>query len=111
MFGEALLGPFPDGWRIFRDKNREWGFKKHGSGDLTKEDPRLWTMPDEWVIHCCSYEEHESCAESCHALREDGLSDRWFFNIVTKEKRTNDPRLDLQGLGAGGVRLDRFILV
>lgn len=114
MFGEALFGPLPDGWAFFRDKYRKWCFKMQDTDHVVREDPRLWPLSEEWTTHFCSFDdEQNSCTESCRAARPDPMtaSNEWFFNKATKERRTMDPRLDVQGLESGGVLLDHFVLV
>jgi hypothetical protein len=114
MFGEALLGPLPEEWLCIIRKNRKWCFQERGSGKKTWEDPRLQPLASPWQIHFCNFANEAglcggTCEEKCDETGQ--LIDRYFFNTQLKEKSKNDPRLDVEGLEAGGIGLHSFTLV
>ncbi|KAF1932475.1 HET-domain-containing protein [Didymella exigua CBS 183.55] len=113
MFGEGLLGPLPEGWSCEMHSSREWCFRKDDK-TATWEDPRLWPLPSSWASHLCDMSvDHSPCDENCK-MEKDGageLTERWFYNVETKEKTREDPRLDVQGLEAGGVALQSFTIM
>lgn len=114
MFGEALLGPLPNDWTFSLDGCRTWCFRRQGSDDLEREDPRLWSMPSGWITRYDSFDEEQGTSGERSGLDNQTAangSERWFFNTDTKERRRTDPRLDIQGLESGGVSLDHFLLI
>ena len=114
MFGESLLGPLPDGWLCVKHDDGRWCFRQQGSGKRMWEDPRLWPMPSHWQTHFCAFDdENGPCGGDCGlACQNTGLlMNRWFFNTQSREKIQDDPRLDVQGLEAGGIELESFTLV
>ncbi|CAO2654551.1 Nn.00g112840.m01.CDS01 [Neocucurbitaria sp. VM-36] len=116
MFGQGLLGPLPEDWKCLITDNRKWCFQKRGSEKRTWEDPRLWPLPSHWQAHVCDVDDTNGpCEGSCELEydRADAgqLTDRWFFNTESKEKSNDDPRLDVQGLAAGGISLQSLTLV
>ena len=111
MFGESLLGPLPDDWLCVKHDYRRWYFRQQGSEKRIWEDPRLWPMPSHWQAHFCDFDDSNSpCDGSCELAYEEA-GHRWFFNTQSKERSEYDPRLDVQGLEAGGIELESFTLV
>ncbi|KAI0149059.1 heterokaryon incompatibility protein-domain-containing protein [Pestalotiopsis sp. NC0098] len=115
MFGEALLGPFPEPWACVKDSGlgRHWCFGNRQGGKLTLEDPRLWPVPSPWQVHYCDMDsENGPCTGDCQEHREDStLRSRYFLNKESGERSQNDPRLDIAGLEKGGIVLDTFTLI
>lgn len=114
MFGQGLLGPLPKDWLCIIHSNRRWCFRKQGSEKKTWEDPRLWPLPSHWQAHFCDFDNNcGPCDGSCELAydKADQLMSRWFFNTQSKKKSNDDPRLDVQGLEAGGIALQSFTLV
>ena len=113
MLGEGLLGPLPDGWSCILDHTRIWCFGKEGSENLTREDPRLWLLPAPWKAHFCDFKNEDGpCDGTCETDNDKAsqLNERWFYNTQSKEKTVEDPRLDVQGLEAGGIALQCFTI-
>ena len=114
MFGQGLLGPLPEDWLCIIHDNRRWCFRKQGSEKRIWEDPRLWPLPSHWQAHYCDFDnENSPCNGSCELEYDKAsqLMDRWFFNTQSKERSNDDPRLNVQGLEAGGIALQSFTLV
>ncbi|KAL5312957.1 hypothetical protein ACEPPN_019383 [Leptodophora sp. 'Broadleaf-Isolate-01'] len=114
MFGEGILGLLPEPWSYVLDHNGRWRFKNGTSGKLTWEDPRLWPLSSPWQVHFCDYnDKSEPCRGGCVDKQgEEGNSMKhYWFNVETKHKSRDDPRLDLAGLEQGGIVLETFPLV
>jgi hypothetical protein len=114
MLGQGLLGPLPEDWLCVIHDNRRWCFRKQGSEKRMWEDPRLWPLPSHWQAHFCDFDnDNGPCDGSCELEYDKAgqLMDRWFFNTQSKERSNDDPRLDAQGLEAGGIALQSFTLV
>ena len=115
MYGEFLLGPLPDDWLCVKHEDRRWCFRQQGSEKRTWEDPRLWPIPPHWQAHSCDFDDDNNgpCDGGCELAYEKAgqLMNRWFFNTQSKERSKDDPRLDVQGLEAGGIELESFTLV
>lgn len=68
-------------------------------------------MPSHLQAHFCDFGGtkgpcHGSCEVACDEAGQ--FTDRWFFNTQSKERSKDDPRLDVQGLKAGGIELESF---
>lgn len=118
MYGEALLGAFPEPWICKMDRpSRQWCFDHRQGGQQTLEDPRLWPVPHPWQVHFCDMSNDQGpCAGTCAESHADEngkprLGLRFFFNTESKVKTRYDPRLNLAGLEEGGIVLDTFTIL
>ncbi|KAJ4366134.1 hypothetical protein N0V83_007769 [Neocucurbitaria cava] len=114
MLGEGLLGSLPPGWMGVMHETRKWCFQTTDSALRTWEDPRLWSLPGHWQAHFCDIENKgESCQGACEIeyVRGARLADRWFLDMMSGERRREDPRLTIEGLEEGRVVLEAFELV
>jgi hypothetical protein len=114
MHGEGVLGPLPEGWSSERHNNRKWCFRRGDSEAVTWEDPRLWPLPVPWVTHSCDIKDDDGpCDGTCETNNGNvgQLTERWFYNVYSKERSVDDPRLDVQGLEAGGIPLKTLTIV
>lgn len=52
MYGEALLGPFPQGFSVVMHHRKaevfHWAYRNDRTGELLLEDPRLPELPSDW---------------------------------------------------------------
>lgn len=101
--GIALLGPFPEHWRvqILNDFTGQFGtyrFFNAQTGALSDEDPRLGPLRG-W--------------ERMSVVRtgDDPATFQCFRNNITGEVIKSDPRVSPEGLAARGVGVTTFSLV
>ncbi|KAI1387256.1 HET-domain-containing protein [Hypoxylon trugodes] len=107
MFGEALLGPFPESWKfILHREGEEDGqyrvcFVNTDTGVKRTDDPRLdeIPLPPEWE----PIEWNRTTADPLHY--------RKFWNRETGEEINSDPRLFPEALVGRGVPLETITLV
>lgn len=100
MYGEALLGPFPDSWipkLYWMHQVTTLQFWNTATGEKTYEDPRLPPLPDGWELH-----------------KESGEEDDWyreFWDDATANYYEEDPRLTRKALEEQGVQIETLTLV
>jgi hypothetical protein len=102
MEGQAFLGPIPSPWKLIInsvDPRPSFSFLNHQTDEITLQDPRLNTLPQEW-------HEIEEGDDPCLAINT-----QHYKHKTTGKVFNSDPRLLPEALETRGVRLETITLV